>query len=84
MHGGISSEKENIKKLKQRKQRIQYRLRNINFKEQSKPMFAASNINYDIADRTHGLTYGGIGAMQLPRLGAAATAGQTNRAGKSN
>ncbi|MBA7613242.1 IS1380 family transposase ISCku9 [subsurface metagenome] len=28
-------------------------------------MFAASNIHYDIADRTHGLTYGGIGAMQL-------------------
>jgi len=53
------------KKLKRRKQRIQYRLRNINWKEQNKPMFSAGNIHYEIADRTHGLAYGGIGGMQL-------------------
>ena len=53
------------KKLKRRKQRIQYRLRNINWKEQNKPMFTASNIHYDMADRTRGLAYGGIGAIQL-------------------
>jgi len=53
------------KKLKRRKQRIQYRLRNINWKEQPKPMFSAKNIHYDIADRSRGLTYGGIGGMQL-------------------
>jgi len=53
------------KKLKRRKQRIQYRLRDINWKEQDKPMFSAKNIHYDIADRTRGLTYGGIGGMQL-------------------
>jgi len=53
------------KKLKQRKQRIQYRLRNINWKEQNKPMFSTSNIHYEIADRSRGLAYGGIGAMQL-------------------
>ncbi|MCJ7828889.1 MAG: IS1380 family transposase [Dehalococcoidia bacterium] len=53
------------KNLKQRKQRIQYRLRNINFKEQSKPMFAATNIHYQMADRTRGLAYGGIGGIQL-------------------
>jgi len=53
------------KKLKQRKQRIQYRLRNINWKEQAKPMFAASNIHYEMADRTRGLAYGGIGGIQL-------------------
>jgi hypothetical protein len=53
------------KKLKRRKQRIQYKLRNINWKEQAKPMFSASNIHYDIADRTHGLAYGGIGGIQL-------------------
>jgi len=51
------------KKLKRRKQRIQYRLRDINWKEQNKPMFSASNIHYDIADRTRGLAYGGIGGM---------------------
>ena len=53
------------KKLKRRKQRIQYRLRDINWKEQNKPMFSASNIHYDIADRTRGLAYGGIGGIQL-------------------
>jgi hypothetical protein len=53
------------KKLKRRKQRIQYRLRDINWKEQKKPMLAAGNIHYDIADRTRGLAYGGIGAIQF-------------------
>jgi len=53
------------KKLKRRKQRIQYRLRDINWKEQNKPMFSAGNIHYEIADRSRGLTYGGIGGMQL-------------------
>ena len=51
--------------LKRRKQRIQYRLRDINWKEQNKPMFSAGNIHYEIADRSRGLTYGGIGGMQL-------------------
>ena len=53
------------KKLKRRKQRIQYRLRDINWKEQNKPMFSVGNIHYEIADRTRGLAYGGIGGMQL-------------------
>ena len=53
------------KKLKRRKQRIEYRLRDINWKEQNRPMFTASNIHYDIADRTRGLAYGGIGGIQL-------------------
>jgi len=57
--------KKMAKRLKQRKHKIQYRLRDIHWKEQNKPMFAASNIHYDIADRTHGLAYGGIGGMQL-------------------
>lgn len=53
------------KKLKRRKQRIQYRLRNINWKQQDKPMFSARNIHYDIADRTRGFAYGGIGGIKL-------------------
>jgi hypothetical protein len=52
-------------KLKRRKRRIQYKLRDINWKEQAKPMFSASNIHYDIADRSRGLAYGGIGCIQL-------------------
>jgi len=53
------------KKLRRRKQRIQYKLRDIHWKEQDRPMFSARNIHYDIAERSHGLAYGGIGAMQL-------------------
>ena len=53
------------KKLRQRKQKIQYRLRDKNWKEQNKPMFSAGNIHYDIADRSRGMAHGGIGAMQL-------------------
>ena len=39
------------KELRRRKQRIQYRLRDINWKEQSKPMFAGGNIHYEMAGR---------------------------------
>jgi len=53
------------KQLKRRKQRIQYRLRDIHWKEQEKPMFSAKNIHYEIADRSRGLAYGGMGCMQL-------------------
>ena len=53
------------KRLRRRKQRIQYRLRDINWAEQSKPMFRAANIHYQMADRARGLAYGGIGMMHL-------------------
>ena len=53
------------KKIRRRKQRIQYRLRPINWEEQDRPMFSAGNIHYDIADRAGGLAYGGIGGMHL-------------------
>ena len=53
------------KQLKRRKQRIEYRLRDIHWNEQDKPMFSARNIHYEIADRSRGLAYGGIGCIQL-------------------
>ena len=53
------------KRFRRRKQRIQYRLRDVNWSEQSKPMFSAANIHYEMADRARGLAYGGIGAMHL-------------------
>ena len=49
--------------LAQAKRRIQHRLRPIRWTEQSKPMFAAQNIQYEAADRVRGLAPGGIGAM---------------------
>ena len=53
------------RKLINRKRRIQYRLREINWAPQDEPMFTASNIHYELADRVCGLGPGGIGAMHL-------------------
>ena len=48
-----------------RKRRIQRRLRPRQWKDQPRPMFAAKNIHYEVADRDRGITCGGIGAMHL-------------------
>lgn len=53
------------KKLARAKRRIGRRLRPIQWPEQPKPMFSASNIHYELAGRGHGLAAGGIGAMHL-------------------
>ncbi len=47
------------------KRRIERRLRPIRWREQRKPMLAASNIQYEVAERGRGLACGGIGAMHL-------------------
>ena len=51
--------------LRQRKQRIERRLKPRNWPDQSSPMFKASNIRYELSDRTRGLGAGGLGAMHL-------------------
>ena len=51
------------RKLRNRKRRIGYRLRDIDWEAQPNPMFSASNIHYDLSERTRGLDTGGIGAM---------------------
>ena len=48
-----------------RKRRIHDRLRDRFWTDQAKPIFAASNIRYELADRVRGLGPGGIGAMHL-------------------
>ena len=48
-----------------RKRRIAYRLRERHWEEQPRPMFAARNIHYELADRDRGLGPGGIGALHL-------------------
>lgn len=57
--------------LRNRKQRIERRLAPKNWEDQPHPMFKASNIHYEMADRVHGVNCGGIGAMHLmvQRLG---------------
>ncbi len=51
------------RKLANRKRRIRYRLRERRWKAQKKPMFRATNVHYDVADRGRALAVGGIGAM---------------------
>ncbi len=53
------------RKLARRKRRIQQRLDKGNLQGCSQPMFTAGNIHYDLADRSRGLAYGGIGLMHL-------------------
>lgn len=47
------------------KRRIQYRLRDRTWEAQEDPMLTASNIQYEMADRTRGLAVGGIGMVHL-------------------
>jgi len=57
--------KKDIKILKKRKQRLQKRLERRQWSEQSKPMFRARNIHYEMADRIRAIACGGIGAFQM-------------------
>jgi hypothetical protein len=52
-------------KIARRKRRIQKRLEKSDLRGCSKPMLTASNIHYDIGERTRGFVYGGIGAIHL-------------------
>jgi DDE family transposase len=45
------------------KRRIERRLNKFDNRGFERPMFTASNIHYEIAERIHGLSYGGIGAI---------------------
>ena len=57
--------------LRNRKQRIARRLQPTNWEDQPRPMLKASNIHYEMAERTTAMNCGGIGAMHLmvQRLG---------------
>ena len=59
------------KNLRNSKTRIKRRLRNRGWCEQAEPMFKASNIHYESAERGRGVNCGGIGAIHLmvKRLG---------------
>jgi Transposase DDE domain group 1 len=52
-------------RLHARKRQIESRLDKTKPCDFSKPMFTASNIHYEIAERVHGIAYGGIGAFHL-------------------
>lgn len=52
-------------RVRRRKTRIDYRLRDRTWKAQAKPMLSASNIQYEMSDRLRGTAVGGIGMMHL-------------------
>jgi len=51
--------------LRNRKQRINRRLKVRSWPEQGEPMFAGSNIHYEMANKTQAMGCGGIGAIHL-------------------
>ncbi len=53
------------KQLARRKRAINRRLDKSKMPPGDRPVFRASNIQYEIADRARGVAFGGIGAMQL-------------------
>jgi hypothetical protein len=53
------------RQLNRRKRRIARRIKNQPGVERHQPMMAASNIHYEIADRTRAISPGGIGAIHL-------------------
>ena len=53
------------RKLARRKAQIQKRLRPRRWVSQLKPMLAAKNIVYELADRDRAISCGGIGAVHL-------------------
>ena len=57
--------------LRNRKQRIERRLQPQTWEDQPRPMLKASNIHYEMAERTAAMNCGGIGAIHLmvQRLG---------------
>lgn len=57
--------------LRNRKRRIERRLAPRNWEDQARPMFKASNVHYEMAERVQATPCGGIGAMHLmvQRLG---------------
>jgi len=53
------------RQLASRKRRILRRIKNQPGVERHQPMMTASNIHYEIADRTRAISPGGIGAIHL-------------------
>ena len=53
------------KKLRQRRRKIRNRLDKRSLPQHLEPMLNPGNIQYDIADRNHGILYGGMGAVQM-------------------
>jgi hypothetical protein len=60
-----SAREHNRRRLRERQRRVLERIANRPGPDRPEPMITASNIHYELADRTQGLNPGGIGAMLL-------------------
>jgi hypothetical protein len=69
LHGGFQvNAKSFLDRVRQRKRRIRKRLDRDNFPEGDGPVMRASNIHFELGERTLATNYGGIGLMyQLAR-----------------
>jgi len=59
--------------INNRKRRIERRLARKHYEDQPEPIMTASNIHYEMAEKSQGISYGGIGAIHqmVGRLGLA-------------
>ncbi len=57
------SKRSRRQRLEKRKRRIEKRLEKRTWPAQEEPMFRATNIHYEVADRTQAVGVGGIGAI---------------------
>ncbi|MFO7871463.1 MAG: IS1380 family transposase, partial [Kiritimatiellia bacterium] len=49
--------------IRNRKERIERRLARKQYEDQPRPVMTASNIHYEMAEKSQGIGYGGIGAI---------------------
>ncbi len=49
--------------LKKKGRKVTERLKKKNYEDQKKPMITASNIHYEMSEKTSAMNYGGIGAI---------------------
>jgi hypothetical protein len=61
--GQFRVKKSTQRKLRNRKGRIEHRLRDISWSAQEEPMFGTTNVLYDMSDRVKGFAAGGIAAI---------------------
>ncbi len=57
------SQKKRAKILKKKGRKVTERLKKKNYEDQKKPMITASNIHYEMSEKTSAMSYGGIGAI---------------------
>ncbi len=63
MRRGTEKARRRKQRMLKRRRRIEHRLREREWENQTAPMFRARNIHYDVADRDRGLGVGGIGLI---------------------